>query len=105
MVDPNPATPDPALNVAPSTPARDPASIDRRGLVGVGDLTTPRWANREGDFGEWRTNTTNQDEPELPSHASDEESDPGSPWTIEAIDGEGDGDDVEEVQVCILFLA
>src|SRR6266699_3216518 len=28
----------------PLTPARNPASIDRRALVGVGELTTPRWA-------------------------------------------------------------
>ncbi|KAG8905867.1 hypothetical protein FRB99_008078 [Tulasnella sp. 403] len=28
----------------PHTPARDPAAIDRRGLVGVGELATPRWA-------------------------------------------------------------
>ena len=27
----------------PVTPGRDPANIDRRGLVGVGELATPRW--------------------------------------------------------------
>lgn len=29
----------------PETPSRDPGNIDRNGLVGVGELTTPRWAS------------------------------------------------------------
>src|ERR1700728_707836 len=37
------ATPDMQPNYEPSTPAKDPATIDRRGLVGVGELSTPRW--------------------------------------------------------------
>ncbi|KAF9514476.1 hypothetical protein BS47DRAFT_1376510, partial [Hydnum rufescens UP504] len=34
----------------PMTPARDPASIDRRVLVGVGELATPRWATGPRDW-------------------------------------------------------
>ncbi|KAF8334204.1 uncharacterized protein EI90DRAFT_523734 [Cantharellus anzutake] len=30
--------------IEPKTPGRDPAAIDRTHLVGVGELTTPRWA-------------------------------------------------------------
>lgn len=83
-------TPDcPPLN-EPMTPARNPAMIDRRGLVGVGELATPRWA-RGGDRGS---------EPEEPASDGEiegydviipedvEEDQPDSPWTIEAIDGE-----------------
>ena len=33
----------------PKTPGRDPANIDRKGLIGVGELATPRWVHpREG---------------------------------------------------------
>lgn len=58
----------------PATPARD---IDRRGLVGVGELTTPRW-----------TRTDNEEE------------EPDSPWTIEAVDGE---DSEKEQVACSSF--
>ena len=36
----------------PVTPGKDPASIDRRGLVGVGELATPRWVRgaRRGEI-------------------------------------------------------
>lgn len=82
-------TPDPPLLLEPVTPARNPAAIDRRGLVGVGELATPRWAREE------RTS----DHEELPSDyeiegyeivVPDEIEDdqPDSPWTIEAVDGE-----------------
>ncbi|KAK0445384.1 hypothetical protein EV421DRAFT_1890266 [Armillaria borealis] len=37
------ATPESRPVTEPVTPARDPANIDRRGLVGVGELATPRW--------------------------------------------------------------
>ncbi|KAG9003050.1 hypothetical protein FRB94_003413 [Tulasnella sp. JGI-2019a] len=37
----------------PQTPARDPAAIDRRGLVGVGELTTPRWVQNTSSRRVW----------------------------------------------------
>ncbi|KAJ7231446.1 hypothetical protein B0H12DRAFT_1239925 [Mycena haematopus] len=80
-------TPDQLHRSDPVTPARDPAMIDRRGLVGVGELTTPRWTraahNKEdtitpvlASLGE-----TFEDDDERPDA-------PDSPWTIEAVDGE-----------------
>lgn len=74
----------------PITPARDPASIDRRGLVGVGELATPRWtrAPRVDDDEDQADLTLN-------NHDLDyEQEDPDSPWTIEARDGETDSLDV-----------
>jgi dual specificity tyrosine-phosphorylation-regulated kinase 2/3/4 len=103
-VEPTPTTPDLEVDVAPITPAKDPALIDRRGLVGVGDLTTPRWTTRDSEGEQWRADTTSdkEDEIELPRKDHEEDSDPDSPWTIEAIDGDGDGDgDEVEVQVCV----
>jgi dual specificity tyrosine-phosphorylation-regulated kinase 2/3/4 len=64
--DPSPVPPLPSAD--PHTPARDPGSIDRRGLVGVGELATPRWPRDD------------------PHQVDRDEND--SPWTIEAIDGE-----------------
>ncbi|KAH9483849.1 Dual specificity tyrosine-phosphorylation-regulated kinase 4 [Psilocybe cubensis] len=81
-------TPDHQRPIEPTTPARNPAAIDRRGLVGVGELATPRWA-REG--------STDRDDTVLDAEAEgydvvpndgEEEDHPDSPWTIEAIDGE-----------------
>jgi dual specificity tyrosine-phosphorylation-regulated kinase 2/3/4 len=75
----------------PVTPARDPAAIDRRGLVGVGELATPRWtrAPRVDDDDALFT----RPEP-LEEELEDLEVDaPDSPWTIEAVDGDGDGDE------------
>lgn len=68
----------------PVTPARDPASIDRRGLVGVGELATPRWtrAPRVDDDEDQVDLTLNNDDGDY------EQEDPDSPWTIEARDGE-----------------
>ena len=68
----------------PVTPARDPASIDRRGLVGVGELATPRWtrAPRVDDDEDQVDLTLNDDDGDY------EQEDPDSPWTIEARDGE-----------------
>ena len=68
----------------PVTPARDPASIDRRGLVGVGELATPQWTRglRADD---------DEDQVDLALHNDDgdyDREDPDSPWTIEARDGE-----------------
>jgi hypothetical protein len=34
----------------PQTPSWDPALIDRKGLVGVGELTTPRWISTAGSL-------------------------------------------------------
>ena len=68
----------------PVTPARDPASIDRRGLVGVGELATPRWTRAPRvDDGEDRVDLTLNDD-----DGDYEQEDPDSPWTIEARDGE-----------------
>ncbi|KAJ6606660.1 hypothetical protein DFH09DRAFT_844875, partial [Mycena vulgaris] len=83
-------TPDQLHTNDPVTPARDPAMIDRRGLVGVGELTTPRWTraghNKEdtitpvlGPLGEnFEDGGPEDDRPDAPD----------SPWTIEAVDGE-----------------
>ena len=94
----------------PVTPHKNPAAIDRRGLVGVGELATPRWARgrerrdeveideqldeeeEEEDLGE------NNEGPEGEGEGEDKDEEldlPDSPWTIEAIDGELD--DAEEV--------
>ncbi|KAG8853390.1 hypothetical protein FRB96_008180 [Tulasnella sp. 330] len=37
----------------PQTPARDPSAIDRRGLVGVGELATPRWVQSTSSRRAW----------------------------------------------------
>ncbi|KAG5645025.1 hypothetical protein DXG03_007204 [Asterophora parasitica] len=75
----------------PVTPARDPAGIDRRGLVGVGELATPRWTRTEKQEDEPPLPGTSKEEEEyevvvVPEDA--EEDVPDSPWTIEAVDGE-----------------
>ncbi|KAI0646766.1 hypothetical protein C8Q79DRAFT_1067692 [Trametes meyenii] len=81
----------------PVTPGRDPAAIDRRTLVGVGELATPRWARgaRNDDFefvAQERVEEVNEEEgAEEERLEEDQERDhPDSPWTIEAIDGEQD---------------
>lgn len=82
----------------PVTPGRDPATIDRRTLVGVGELTTPRWARgaRSDDFEfvaqEERVDELDDEEGvEVDMPEDDLERDlSDSPWTIEAIDGEQD---------------
>jgi dual specificity tyrosine-phosphorylation-regulated kinase 2/3/4 len=82
-------TPDYVRGPEPVTPG-NPAMIDRRGLVGVGELATPRWARQD----------QNHFEPELPIAEVEaegydvivpgggEDDPPDSPWTIEAVDGE-----------------
>lgn len=85
----------------PVTPARDPAAIDRRGLVGVGELATPRWTRAAQDDSE---DTPEPDaaadgfEVIVPEDLGDDA--PDSPWTIEAIDGEGS----EREEVCLFSL-
>ncbi len=80
----------------PVTPHRDPSTIDRRVLHGLGELATPRWtrsvANREDDI-----HGLDQDdlEPALPEEPEDVLSD--SPWTIEAVDGEEEDEERDEV--------
>jgi dual specificity tyrosine-phosphorylation-regulated kinase 2/3/4 len=82
-------TPDFPRIPEPVTPG-NPAMIDRRGLVGVGELATPRWARQD----------RSQVEPEIPVTEAEtegydvivpggvEDDQPDSPWTIEAVDGE-----------------
>lgn len=82
-------TPDHGQLPEPVTPG-NPAMIDRRGLVGVGELATPRWARQDHSHFE----------PEIPIAEAEaegydvivpggaEDDHPDSPWTIEAIDGE-----------------
>lgn len=62
----------------PLTPARD---IDRKGLVGVGELATPRWD---------KSRQSQVDHSHLDDDVVVVNDPPDSPWTIEAIDGESD---------------
>ncbi|KAJ3990107.1 hypothetical protein F5890DRAFT_881075 [Lentinula detonsa] len=83
-------TPDRSPLQEPYTPAKDPSSIDRRGLVGVGELTTPRWTRTE-QAGEWRPASVDESDNYqivAPENEVDEQDMPDSPWTIEAVDGE-----------------
>ena len=76
----------------PTTPARDPAGIDRKGLIGVGELATPRWGRPpQQDLEDEEVEDANGLE------AADDEIDgPDSPWTIEAVNSESD----EKEEVC-----
>jgi len=77
----------------PSTPVKDPALIDRKGLLGLGELATPRWihSGRNRKVNSHHASeingivTVNED---LSMANDQEEDEPDSPWTIEAIDGE-----------------
>ena len=103
-----PKTPEMRSPHEPVTPGRDPAAIDRRGLVGVGELATPRWVrgprrdeveiDEQLDEVEEESSQTEEgvvivDEPEQDL--------PDSPWTIEAIDGEPE----EKDEVSVLHFA
>ncbi|KAF8964084.1 hypothetical protein BDZ97DRAFT_1919317 [Flammula alnicola] len=83
-------TPDHPPPKEPVTPVRNPASIDRRGLVGVGELATPRWAGDDRDDDEHHESPPDSEvegyDVVVPEDV--EEDQPDSPWTIEAIDGE-----------------
>jgi dual specificity tyrosine-phosphorylation-regulated kinase 2/3/4 len=74
------STPDLSPLIDPITPAKNPASIDRRALVGVGELTTPRWAHHE--------RYDDQDSFEAITSGGADVDGSVSPWTIEAVDGE-----------------
>ncbi|KAI0747804.1 hypothetical protein C8Q80DRAFT_696201 [Daedaleopsis nitida] len=87
----------------PVTPGRDPAAIDRRTLVGVGELATPRWARgaRNDDFefvAQERVDEVNEDET-VDADRLEEDRDSDSPWTIEAIDGEQDEKEEQLMEV------
>ncbi|KAI0340710.1 hypothetical protein BDW22DRAFT_1398476 [Trametopsis cervina] len=95
----------------PVTPAKDPAAIDRRGLVGVGELATPRWVRGSRkdarDLSEMEERVDEAEEDDMYARveesfvdAQDRDPDlPDSPWTIEAIDGEQDDpEDFVDVQ-------
>ncbi|KAG9318300.1 hypothetical protein JVU11DRAFT_384 [Chiua virens] len=95
-----PETRGPGDSSAPLTPARDPASIDRNGLVGVGELSTPRWdkllRRSHENPADDDDNALNilQEEDSAEVVVSNAEPDaPDSPWTIEAVDGELDDHD------------
>ncbi|KAI6043104.1 hypothetical protein EDC04DRAFT_3138697 [Pisolithus marmoratus] len=81
----------------PLTPARD---IDRKGLVGVGELATPHWDKIHRPS--TRQSNPSQDDDHHPPCLREEDSAsltalendaPDSPWTIEAMDGESDDKD------------
>lgn len=96
------STPDqPPIN-EPITPAKNPASIDRRGLVGVGELATPRWTRSERgsetDGGGNLSSPLSGVDVVVPNDPHDDE--PDSPWTIEAVDGEFS----EKEEVCMLCM-
>ncbi|KAG8745334.1 hypothetical protein FRC10_008351, partial [Ceratobasidium sp. 414] len=76
----------------PDTPVRDPASIDRRALVGVGELATPRWTVTRDSraISHHDPNVHRADDHHLQSHTPGDE--PPSPWTIEAVDASDSGD-------------
>jgi dual specificity tyrosine-phosphorylation-regulated kinase 2/3/4 len=98
-----PRTPELPLALPPTTPARNPATIDRRGLVGVGELATPRWTRYEHatrhahdlDIVDAMDDVAEVDELALAENDGERETD--SPWTIEAVDELRD-----EVRICLL---
>jgi dual specificity tyrosine-phosphorylation-regulated kinase 2/3/4 len=94
-------TPETRIPNEPVTPVRDPANIDRKGLVGVGELSTPRWGkmrrHTHGDDieiqdGQYGDDVLEEDTTELIIDEVDKDS-PDSPWTIEAVES----DDKDEV--------
>jgi dual specificity tyrosine-phosphorylation-regulated kinase 2/3/4 len=96
-----PMTPETRIPNEPVTPVRDPANIDRKGLVGVGELATPRWGRMQRRTHDDDTDIQDEqhgedvleeDGTELIIDEVDKDG-PDSPWTIEAVDGESDGKD------------
>jgi dual specificity tyrosine-phosphorylation-regulated kinase 2/3/4 len=106
-----PMTPETRSPNEPVTPGRDPANIDRMGLVGVGELATPRWGKIQRHTHDEDTSghdeqshgddVLEEDATELVIDEVDKDG-PDSPWTIEAVDGESDGKD--EVRYCQIFI-
>jgi dual specificity tyrosine-phosphorylation-regulated kinase 2/3/4 len=87
------ATPERKATRDPITPAKDAAVIDRRCLIGVGELATPRWARLAKNMvldgrGDGDNYIMLPEELEVYG--------PDSPWTLEAMDS-GPG---EEDRVC-----
>ncbi|THU99372.1 hypothetical protein K435DRAFT_827726 [Dendrothele bispora CBS 962.96] len=93
-------TPDPSHTYEPVTPARNPSSIDRRGLVGVGELATPRWTRNDYSTDSAQDLERDDQVVELGPETEDAVDDvPDSPWTIEAVDGEmSEKEEVMEVR-------
>lgn len=97
-------TPETRTPNEPCTPSRAAAAIDRRGLVGVGELATPRWdkiqrqskinsnVNLQDDS--CGSGILEEDTSELVMVPTVDKDAPDSPWTIEAVDGEDDKDEV-----------
>jgi len=94
----------------PTTPGRDPAAIDRRALVGVGELATPRWVtkheyisrkDREGKgTGVEEVKEELDPEPE-PIEDVENDVDSSSPWTIEAVDDNDTGEQKDYVSLVL----
>ncbi|CAK5279416.1 unnamed protein product [Mycena citricolor] len=86
----------------PVTPAKDPALIDRRGLIGVGELTTPRWTRSSHNKEDTVTPVLDSVGEGYEDHIGDgdlPDDHPDSPWTIEAVDGEvSDPEQAQEVK-------
>jgi dual specificity tyrosine-phosphorylation-regulated kinase 2/3/4 len=101
-------TPDTRQISEPVTPARDPGRIDRKGLIGVGELATPRWVRgpRYGQDEDDENDEEGIDDDEDDDDDGDEllvaeiENDgPDSPWTIEAVNsGSDEKDEPTEVR-------
>lgn len=92
----------------PTTPGRDPAAIDRHALIGVGELATPRWTARHEypSRKDWEGKGTGVEEvqeeldaePE-PIEDMENDIDRSSPWTIEAIDDNDNGEQKDYVSL------
>ncbi|KAF8652724.1 hypothetical protein AX16_004223 [Volvariella volvacea WC 439] len=97
LVNPS-GTPENLYIYDPITPARDPTTIDRRALVGVGELATPRWVRKgKPSLLESSSSISN---PLVNGGAMLQDigsnDDPDSPWTIEAVDGEWSEKEVDK---------
>lgn len=85
----------------PSTPASDPALVDRRALIGMGELATPRWARPSHSQAEFVGQPNDSKGFEILSRSEQNlEDGADSPWTIEAVDGESS----EREEVCSIVV-